>query len=94
MVLPPPGRGRGLRLIRLDGEVAIVAGAAGGIGRGVALAMAAQGTRPAMVSLVERVTGIGGFFVRARDSGTLKVWHGSRWGHLEPQVAAPARLLK
>jgi glyoxylase I family protein len=41
---------------------------------------AAQGTRPAMVPLVERVTGIGGFFFRARDPEALKVWYQERLG--------------
>ena len=33
-----------------------------------------------MVSLVERVTGIGGFFFRARDPEALKVWYQERLG--------------
>jgi glyoxylase I family protein len=33
-----------------------------------------------MVALVERVTGIGGFFFRARDPAALKLWYQERLG--------------
>jgi glyoxylase I family protein len=49
--------------------------------RGMSLAVAGQGAPVRLWSrFVERVTGIGGFFFRARDPEALKVWYHERLG--------------
>jgi len=66
--------------IRLDGEVAVVTGAASGIGRGVALSFAAAGA--AVVALDKAAGGL------AAVTAEIESMHGSCSAH-EVDVSAP-----